>query len=145
VGASTRAGDALTLANDSAWLRLPLADVDLGSVSSALTRARPEPQGTDLALPRVFRRPARLVAERLGSTVLVSNLGAIQGPPELASAAIFPKAYGRSAVAIGAVTVGTTSTLTIRLRASEFDQLDAERLLADVGRELEGVAIGALV
>jgi hypothetical protein len=78
----------------------------------------------------------RLVAEQLGSTLLVSNLGVLDGPRDLRSVAFFPKQYGRSPVALGAATVAGTTTLALRVRARDFGPDDAERLLAGIAAEL---------
>jgi hypothetical protein len=136
VGASRRNGTSPRLGHEAAWLRLALAGDDDAAVRLALERALPAPAGGGLPLPRVVRPLARLAAEQLGSTLLVSNLGSLQGPTELQSVAFFPKAYGRSGVAVGAATVGDASTITMRARARDFRQQDLERLLAEVIGEL---------
>ncbi|HEX3316748.1 MAG TPA: hypothetical protein VHR88_01940 [Solirubrobacteraceae bacterium] len=136
IGASRRDGTSPRLGHEAAWLRLALAADDDAAVRLALERAMPAPTGGGLPIPRVLRPLARRAAEQLGSTLLVSNLGSLQGPAELQSVAFFPKAYGRSGVALGAATVGDASTITMRARARSFGREDLERLLAQVVREL---------
>jgi hypothetical protein len=136
IGASRRSGDAPLLAHAPAWLRLRLEADDDASVSAALAAARPAPVGGGPALPRGLAGAARAVAGRLGSTLLVSSLGGLSGPDRLLSVAFFPKAYGRSGVALGAAAVGAASTLTLRVRARDFGHDDAARLLAAIVDEL---------
>jgi hypothetical protein len=137
VGVSRRGGTELTLAHDATWLRLRLdGAADEDAVAAVLRRTRPERVGRGPTLAPPLAAAARLVAEQLGSTLLVSNLGVLDGPRQLRSVAFFPKQYGRSPVALGAATVAGTTTLTLRVRARDFEPDDAERLLGAIAREL---------
>jgi hypothetical protein len=137
VGISRRSGAEPTLAHEATWLRLRLDGADdETAVAAVLARTPAERVGRAPILPRPLAVAARLVAEQLGSSLLVSNLGVLSGPPELSSVAFFPKQYGRSAVALGAATVAGTTTLSLRVRARDFGDADAERLLAEVVAEL---------
>ena len=71
----------------------------------------------------------RLMAQHLGSSLLVSNLGVLSGPPELSVGRVLPQAYGRSAVALGAATVAGATTRALRVQARDFGT--ARRAAAD--------------
>jgi hypothetical protein len=73
----------------------------------------------------------RVLARRLGSTVLVSHLGRVEAAA-VTSAAFYPMAGGGSGLALGAVTVGSTTTLTLRARARQHSSDELGRLLDDV-------------
>lgn len=105
-------------------------------MATALSRTPAERMGRAPVLPRPVAAAVRLVAEQLGSTLLVSNLGVLSGPPELSAVAFFPKQYGRSPVALGAATVAGTSTLSLRVSARDFGHADAERLLGGLVAEV---------
>jgi hypothetical protein len=133
VGVSRRSGAEPTLAHEATWLRLRLSGArDEGAVAAVLRRTPAERVGRGPVLPSPVAAFVGLVAEQLGSTLLVSNLGVLTGPPELRSVAFFPKQYGRSPVAIGAATVAGTTTLALRVPARCFGDDDAERFLAGV-------------
>lgn len=134
LGASWRGGAAPEPEHGSAFFRLrltpePTAD-DVGRVLAA---QQPEPDFPARS-SRIARLGTRLLASRLGSTFLVSNLGAVSAGAGSAqdvvrSIAFYPAASGRSGVAFGAATVGDTSTLTIRARRKDFDNAAADRLI----------------
>jgi hypothetical protein len=141
VGVSRRSGAEPTLAHEATWLRLRLAGArDEAAVAAALQRTPAERVGRGPVLAPPVATLVRLVAEQLGSTLLVSNLGVLTGPPELRSVAFFPKQYGRSPVAIGAATVAGTTTLSLRVPARGFADDDAERFLAGVSAALPAEA-----
>jgi hypothetical protein len=137
IGASSRAGHTPTLEHAGAWLRIRVNDPSLDATRRQLANAAAEPVGHIRALPPPLSSAGRLVAERLGSTVVVSNLSVLVGPPELLSVAFFPKAHGRSAVSLGAATVGSRTTVSLRAQARDFACADARRLLRVIARELE--------
>jgi hypothetical protein len=141
VGVSRRSGAEPTLAHDATWLRLHLdGAADDAAVAAVLARTPAERVGSAPALPRPLAVAVRLLAEQLGSSLLVSNLGVLSGPPELSSVAFFPKQYGRSAVALGAATVAGATTLSLRVRARDFGPDDADRLLTGLVAELRADA-----
>ena len=141
VGVSRRGGANPTLAHDATWLRLRLdGAADEDAVAAVLRRTTSERVGRGPVLPPPVAAAVRLVAEQLGSTLLVSNLGVLDGPGQLRSVAFFPKQYGRSPVALGAATVAGTATLTLRVRTRDFGPDDAERLLAGIAAELQADA-----
>ncbi len=141
VGASRRPGDAPTLADESAYLRLRVPAWSPKVVRAALNEAVPEPrvQVPERAAMAVWP-VARATSRRLGSSALVSNLGRITGPAALQWIAFWPVANGRSGVAVGAATVGERTTITLRLRRSDFGADSGTRLLEDIARRLRGTA-----
>ena len=84
------------------------------------------------------RRLTERSPRALGSTVLVSNLGRIDGARDLRALLFHPVAYGRSGVAIGAATVAGRTTVTFRGRAGEFVPQDGRALLERIAAELHG-------
>ncbi len=95
-----------------------------GPMPAELTRA-----------PRLLKLLAP-VADRFADSVLISNHGAYE-LPGVSQLAVFPVARGRSAVVFGAARVlGGESTVT--LRARDLTQADAEELLDQTVRRMEG-------
>jgi hypothetical protein len=126
VGASRRSGAAPEPVHDSAFFRLRLGR---GADAAAVLAAQaPEPDFPARS-SRLARLGTRLLASRLGSTFLVSNLGVVSTGDTVRSLAFYPAASGRSGVAFGAVTTGGTTTVTVRARRKDFDAPAAARLL----------------
>lgn len=140
VGASRRGGAAARLADDSAYLRIPVAPPgEPAQVATAMAAAAPEPAVPTSAGLLARAVPAALSA-RLGSTFLASNLGRVEAG-EVHTLAFYPVTGGRSGVAFGAVTVAGTTTVTVRARRRDFDSAAAEALLDGViGRVRAGAA-----
>ena len=137
LGLSRRGGERLTPELDSAFVRLALpGDPSGATVRRMIAKCRPEPAypHTRSAAPQAV---TRALARRLGSTFLVSNLGRVQAAAGVRSLAFHPAASGRSGVAIGAVTAGAITTITIRARRSDFDDSAAGKLLDTIVDELE--------
>lgn len=123
VGASWRGGAAPEPEHDSAFFRLRLGrEATAADVSAVLATQPPEPDFPARS-SRIARLGTRLLASRLGSTYLVSNLGIVSGAAAVTSIAFYPAASGRSGVAFGAATVGETSTVTVRARRKDFDDV----------------------
>ncbi|WP_439382979.1 hypothetical protein [Amycolatopsis lexingtonensis] len=131
LGASRRSGAAPEPVHDSAFFRLRLgsrvADV------AGLLRAQPPEPDFPARSSRIARLGTRLLAGRLGSTFLVSNLGVVSTGDTVRSLAFYPAASGRSGVAFGAATTGGTTTVTVRARRKDFDAPAAARLLDGFG------------
>lgn len=121
VGASWRGGAAPEPEHDSAFFRLRLGRKPVAAEVGALLAARPPEPDFPARSSRIARLGTRLLASRLGSTYLVSNLGLVSAADAVTSIAFYPAASGRSGVAFGAATVGGTSTVTVRARRKDFD------------------------
>jgi len=74
----------------------------------------------------------RGLASRLGSTLLVSNLGRLEPHGPVTAAAFYPSAHGRSGLSVGCVTVDETTTVTVRARRRDYTEQAAADLLADI-------------
>lgn len=126
LGASWRPGAAPEPVHDSAFFRLRLSSG--ADVAAVLGNQPPEPDFPARS-SRLARLGTRLLASRLGSTFLVSNLGVVSTGDTVRSLAFYPAASGRSGVAFGAATTGGTTTVTVRARRKDFDADAAARLL----------------
>jgi hypothetical protein len=136
VGASHRSGADLTLDNRAAWLRVDLESGQNLHVRAVFEAASPQPVPAPWRGPRAASILTGAMAARMGSTLLVSNLAAITGPPGLVALSFWPISHGRSAVALGAATVAARTTLTLRAPARRFAEEDLSRLLESVAAEL---------
>jgi hypothetical protein len=136
VGASVRSGDQITLEHQATWLRLNLRSGDDAEVAQAFAEAEPQPNAPPWQGPRVASLVAGWLARRVGFTVLVSNLGAVNGLHGLSSVAFWPAVHGRSGVAVGAASVGDRTTITVRAPRRGFQSVDTGRLADAVVREL---------
>lgn len=81
----------------------------------------------------------RPILQRFSDTLLVSNLGRLE-LPGVTSVEFYPVARGRSATAVGAVSISGQPT-TLTLRARDLSPVDAaallERIVAEVARDNE--------
>ncbi len=137
VGASLRPGDRLTLTDESAFVRLRVTDWSADAIRETLAAGEPEPPAAAVGPMAIALWPvARLLSRRLGSTVLVSNLGRIDGPEGLRSLSFWPVAHGRSGVAVGAATMGGVATITLRARRSDYGADAAEGLITEIIQRL---------
>lgn len=127
IGASWRGGADPRPEADSALLRLRLpARAGLEDVRVLLANAAPE-AGFPSERNPVAQLGMRLLAARLGSTFLVSNLGVVEA--DVRALRFYPTASGRSGVAFGVVTAGEVTTVTVRARRKDFGADAAEGLL----------------
>ncbi|WP_372664389.1 hypothetical protein [Amycolatopsis kentuckyensis] len=126
LGASWRSGAAPEPVHDSAFFRLRLRP---GADVAAVLAAQPPEPDFPARSSRLARLGTRLLASRLGSTFLVSNLGVVSTGDSVRSLAFYPAASGRSGVAFGAATTGDVTTVTVRARRKDFDAAAAGRLL----------------
>ena len=137
VGASNRPGAAPVIGRHAAWFRVRVGDGGPEEVRTAIRRRGPEPSGStgssraaaSLGVPRALQR-------RTGSTLLVSHLGGISPAEDLAGAAFFPAAHGRSGVAVGAVAVDGRTTVSVRARRVDFSRTASTALLGLIVRAL---------
>jgi hypothetical protein len=138
VGAAIGPGAAPRIGRQATWFRLP---VPVGSTADVVRRLLvergPEPSPAEGAL-RAARATglASRLERRTGSTLLVSNLGALTPPAAVADAAFYPAAHGRSGVAVGAVATGGVTTVTLRARRRDFSDPAAREFLGLVERSL---------
>ncbi|MFJ9780254.1 hypothetical protein ACIRSS_11765 [Amycolatopsis sp. NPDC101161] len=128
LGASWRSGAAPEPVHDSAFFRLRLRP---GADVAAVLAAQPPEPDFPARSSRLARLGTRLLASRLGSTFLVSNLGVVSTGDTVRSLAFYPAASGRSGVAFGAATTGEVTTVTVRARRRDFDAAAAGRLLEE--------------
>ncbi|MET8853451.1 hypothetical protein [Amycolatopsis sp. NPDC004625] len=128
LGASRRSGAAPEPVHDSAFFRLRLSPA--ADVAAVLGAQPPEPDFPARS-SRLARLGTRLLASRLGSTFLVSNLGLVSTGDTVRSLAFYPAASGRSGVAFGAATTGGITTVTVRARRRDFDARAAAGLLGE--------------
>ena len=143
VGASRRpARDPLRPDRATAYLRVPVGRVrDLGETAALLAGAVPEPDFPATRGLGAGELVTRALSSRLGATALVSNLGRLSGHG-VRHATLWPTASGPAGIAIGLVTVGGSSSLSVRVRRDAFDADAATRLLRLVGSALERVGAG---
>jgi hypothetical protein len=138
VGASCRGGAAPLPEHDSAFFRLRLKrDPSADDVRALLAETNPEPDFPARS-SKIARLVTRALAGRLGSTFLVSNLGVVSADGAVRSIAFYPAASGRSGVAFGVVTVGETSTFTIRARRKDFGTAAAAELVDELVNTVRG-------
>lgn len=136
LGVSRRDGHQATPVADSAFLRLRLPrDASPALVRQLIAAQPPEPDfpRSRSAAPALL---TRVLASRLGSTFLVSNLGAVRAGPGVRALAFYPAASGRSGIAVGAATAGAVTTVTLRARRAAFDPAAAQALLERVTTHL---------
>ncbi len=135
VGASRRAGRSASLDDAprrSAWFRIRITDLDPNAIRDQLRRQPPEPTPVLPALAPAAGWLGRGLASRLGSTLLVSNLGRLEPHGPVTAAAFYPSAHGRSGLSVGCVTVDETTTVTVRARRRDYTEQAAADLLADI-------------
>lgn len=130
MGASRRAPGTLAPDRQTAYLRLRLDPAwDRDQARAAFRALAPEPEFPETSVGGIGPRVTRMLRNRLGATAQVSNLGVIEGDG-LEYAAMFPALSGPRGLAVGLVSTGGTTTLSLRTRCSEFAPEDAADLLA---------------
>ena len=77
----------------------------------------------------------RVLARRLGSTLLVSHLGEVTAP-HVERLAFHPVTAGGTGISLGAVGHRGRTVLTLRARAADWDADGLERVLEAVGGRL---------
>lgn len=140
VGASRRPDPTdATLRDRSALLRLrDVETLDRAGIEQALRKAPAQvpPVATTQrpwtpALDRATGAGLRLLAPRLGSTLLVSHLGEVAAP-RVDRLAFHPVTAGGSGISLGAVAHGGSTVLTLRARAGAWTDDGLEQLLEAV-------------
>lgn len=141
VGVSRAGGTRTEVADDSGFLRL--TDVERlapAEVEAAIARAPLQFGGSAQgrlarAASGLIRTGARLLAPRLGSTLLVSHLGTLDADG-LDAVAFHPLIGGGSGVALGAATLRDRTVLTLRARGAAHTTDDLDRLLGRIADRL---------
>jgi len=133
VGAGRPAPDGEPLRNRSELLRL--RDVELLSRSEVAEALRTAPVsaagGSGVGGGRLSAVALRVLAPRLGSTLLVSHLGDVT-TPAASTLAFHPVTAGGSGISLGAVGLDGRTVLTLRARAAAWDEPGLSGLLARV-------------
>ncbi len=134
VGASTRSGENLEIVDRSALIRLrDVEGVSRDDIAQRLRRAPLQVAApTGSALGRVTGLALRLLAPRLGSTLLVSHLGDVTCPG-VEDLGFSPVTGGGSGVSLGAVGHDGRTTLTMRARGRTHDADGLREVLEAVG------------
>lgn len=134
VGASRREPKAqLVPERRTAFLRLidVQPDVTVAETRTLLRDTAPQPDFPATTGWGLGPLVTRLLSARLGSTMLLSNLGPLSADDAIRSLAFFPVTGGPRAVAVGLSTIGATTTLTVRARRDAFSRRATE-VLADL-------------
>ncbi|WP_166391610.1 hypothetical protein [Nocardioides ochotonae] len=127
----TPAGAAPRIADRSELLRLrDVEDLDLGAVERLVREAPTQPPvGTGGAAGgRVVETALRVLAPRLGSSMLVSHLGRVTAPG-VADLAFHPVTAGGTGLSLGAVGIEDRTVLGLRARRSQWDDASLAALL----------------
>jgi hypothetical protein len=135
-GTSAAGGAGGPIADRSALIRLrDVEHLDVDAVADALrhapTERAPHTAGGGAA---VLRAGLRLLAPRLGSTILVSHLGRVRADG-VTGLVFHPVTAGGSGLSLGAVTLDGASpvtTLSLRARGSQWTHDGLEQLLEAV-------------
>lgn len=128
VGASKAGGSNPTPGHDSTFLRLrvdPQASAD--EVREQLRGQPPEPDFPTSTSP-LASTAARMLAPRLGSTFLASNLGLITAQ-SVAAVRFYPAASGPNGLSFGMASTPSSGSVTVRARGAFFSAAAAQELL----------------
>ena len=142
IGVSLVGGHELRVGDDSGFLRLPGVERhDQAALTLALARAPLQVGGTARSgaarrAGPLIRWASRVLAARLGSTLLVSHLGRVEARG-VTGLAFYPLAGNGSGVSLGAASVAGETVLTLRARRSEHATSDVDDLLAAIARRLD--------
>jgi hypothetical protein len=142
VGVSRTGGANLSIGENSGWLRIrnveqmspdqvarAVASAPLVSTPTGVLRSRP-------TRDRLVSTGLRLMAPRLGSTLLVSHLGRVQAPG-VEDLAFFPITGGGSGMSLGAVTLENRTTLTLRARGRQHSDEGLQEILEALAEHVE--------
>jgi hypothetical protein len=114
---------------DTAYTRLRVRGVDsLAGMADLLSRTEPEPDFPVTDARGLGAVLVRLLARRLGASMLVSNLGMMPGQ-HVTAASFWPVASGPNGVSLGLVSTASVTTVTVRARRGWFGEGDAAALL----------------
>jgi hypothetical protein len=139
VGASRRSGTELAPDRDTAYLRVVVPrHASPSEVAAGLAATAPEPDFPERSGGTLGRLAIRVLRRRLGSTLLVSNLGLVGPTPPFERVAFYPVAAGPDALAVGVASTAATTTVTVRLHGSGFSRHTAEALCATLAATIAG-------
>lgn len=141
IGASRRDGTSASPDRDTAYLRLRLpASSTPETVRRVLAETLPEPTFPARTGGGWAAVATRTLRHRLGSTLLVSNLGLVEGA--VVSVAFYPAAAGDRALAVGVASTSTHTTVTVRMPRMDFDAETADELCKAIATRLARPAAG---
>lgn len=131
VGAAKSGGQQPSPRHDSTFLRLAVDDKASAASVRELLRAQPPEPDFPAAASKLASTAARLLAARLGSTFLASNLGRISAD-SVTSVRFYPTASGPNGLSFGLASTASTSTVTVRARSLSTSAADEllERLVS---------------
>jgi hypothetical protein len=140
VGASRRPGTAIEAENRSALLRLrDVETLTREDVRSALRATSPEPDPSTAGqlplLGSLMGLGMRVLAPRLGSTLLLSHLGTVSGDG-VHDVRLHPVTAGGSGISLGTADDGVRTALSVRARARDYDADALEEILEGVVAKL---------
>ncbi len=137
VGASRRDGNRATPDRDTAYLRLRLpSSATTQEVARLLAVTAPEPTFPERQVGRWAAPVRAALRNRLGSSLLVSNLGLVDGPTMIGRLAFYPAAAGPRAFAVGVASTASYTTVTVRLPRADFTTEAAAELCTAVAARL---------
>ncbi len=138
LGLSRRPGDPTPAPDrDTAYSRVPVATVRTREEAArVVAETRPEPAFPVTDGRGWGPRLARLLSSRLGSTLLVSNLGLV-AHDGVERVDFWPVATGPAGVCLGLASSPSVTSVTVRVRRSWFDHAQAARLMELVGEQVE--------
>lgn len=140
LGLSRRPGAPMaTPDRDTAYARLVAEDVHtLEEARLRLAQTPPEPAFPVTEGGGIGPLVTKVLAHRLGSTLLVSNLGRIDDPG-VSRVEFWPVPAGPAGVCLGLASAGERRTLTVRARRGWFDAAAADALVEMAGAGLARV------
>ncbi|MQW76406.1 hypothetical protein GHK92_11005 [Nocardioides sp. dk4132] len=136
----TAPGTPRRIADRSELLRLRgVEDLDLAAIERLVREAPTQPpvEAGGSAGGRVVETALRVLAPRLGSSLLVSHLGQVQAPG-VDDLAFHPVTAGGTGLSLGAVGIGERTVLGLRGRRSEWDDASLTALLQTLTASLTG-------
>jgi hypothetical protein len=138
LGLSRRPGDPTPVPDrDTAYSRVRVATVRTREEAArVVAETRPEPAFPVTDGRGWGPRLARLLSSRLGSTLLVSNLGLV-AHDGVERVDFWPVATGPAGVCLGLASSPSVTSVTVRARRSWFDGAQAARLMDLVGEQVE--------
>ena len=142
VGVSRTGGADLSIGENSGWLRIRNVErLTPDEVARAVSTAPlvATPTGVLRSRPvrdRLVSTGLKVLAPRLGSTLLVSHLGRVDAP-DVEDLAFFPVTGGGSGMSLGAVTLRDRTVLTLRARGRQHSDEGLQEILETLGALVE--------